>query len=335
MPERPHSVEADPTVEVDLCTSNVLFRAAVSSGTSTGVCEALEFGDNDKTCYMGKGVSRAVEHINKTIAPALISKKLSVANAILGVTLAVCKAAAVEKGVPLYLHIADLADNSEVILPVAAFNVINSNSHAGNTLAMQKFMILPVHGKNFREALSIGVELYHNLKNVIKKKYGKDATNVGDEGGVDVAASEFSGQGNMTWTSSCLMTPAARQRFTASAGIQVVGNDLIVTNLKLMSKVMGEKSCNCVLLKVNQISSVTKSLQVCKLAQWGVMVSHCSGETEDTFIAELLGGFALGKTRLVSLADLSASYNQLLRIEEELGSKAKFAGRNFRHSVAN
>ncbi|XP_049975801.1 alpha-enolase-like [Alexandromys fortis] len=196
----------NPTVEVDLYTSKGLFRAAVPSGASTGIYEALELRDNDKTRYLGKGVSKAVEHINKTIAPALVSKKLNVveqekidklmiemdgtenkskfgANAILGVSLAVCKAGAAEKGVPLYRHIADLAGNAEVILPVPAFNVINGGSHAGNKLAMQEFKILPVGASSFREAMRIGAEVYHNLKNVIKEKYGKDATNVGDEGG--------------------------------------------------------------------------------------------------------------------------------------------------------
>ncbi|XP_065400612.2 alpha-enolase-like [Macaca fascicularis] len=194
----------NPTVEVDLFTSKSLFRAAVPSDASTGIYEALELRDNDKTRYMGKGISKAVEHMVKTIAPALVSKKLNVteqekidklliemdgtenkskfgANAILGVSLAVCKASAVEKGVPLYRHIADLAGNSEVILPIPAFNVINGGSHAGNKLAMQEFMILPVGAANFREAMRIGAEVYHNLKNVIRKKYGKDATNVGDE----------------------------------------------------------------------------------------------------------------------------------------------------------
>lgn len=175
-------------------------------GASTGIYEALELQENDKSRFMGKGVSRAVEHTNNSIAPALVSKKVSVveqekidqlmiktdgtenkskfgANAILGVSLAVCKAGAVEKGVPLYRHIADLAGNPEVILPVPAFNVINGGSHAGNKLAMQEFMILPVGASSFREAMRIGAEVYHNLKNVIKEKYGKDATNVGDEGG--------------------------------------------------------------------------------------------------------------------------------------------------------
>uniref|UniRef100_A0AAA9S6H6 phosphopyruvate hydratase n=1 Tax=Bos taurus TaxID=9913 RepID=A0AAA9S6H6_BOVIN len=400
----------NPTVEVDLFTAKGLFRAAVPSGASTGIYEALELRDNDKTRYMGKGVSKAVEHINKTIAPALVSKKLNVveqekidklmiemdgtenkskfgANAILGVSLAVCKAGAVEKGVPLYRHIADLAGNAEVILPVPAFNVINGGSHAGNKLAMR-----------------IGAEVYHNLKNVIKEKYGKDATNVGDEGGfapnilenkealellknaigkagysdkvvigMDVAASEFyrSGKYDLDFKSpddpSRYITPdelanlyksfirdypvvsiedpfdqddwEAWQKFTASAGIQVVGDDLTVTNPKRIAKAVSEKSCNCLLLKVNQIGSVTESLQACKLAQsngWGVMVSHRSGETEDTFIADLVVGLCTGqiKTGAPCRSERLAKYNQILRIEEELGSKAKFAGRSFRNPLA-
>ncbi|KAK2092570.1 phosphopyruvate hydratase [Saguinus oedipus] len=417
----------NPTVEVNLFTTKGLFRAAVPSGASTGIYEALEVQDNDKTCYMGKGVSKAVEHINKTIAPALVSKKLNVteqekidklmiemdgtenkskfgANAILGVSFAVCKAGAVEKGVPLYCHIADLAGNSEVILPVLAFSVINGGSHAGNKLAMQEFMILPVGATNFREAMRIRAEVYHNLKNVIKEKYGKDATNVGDEGrfapnilenkeglellktaigkagyadkvviGMDVAASEFyrSGKYDLDFKSpddpSRYISPdqlanlyksfikdypvvsikdpfdqddwGAWQKFTASAGIQVVGDDLSVTNPKRIAKAANEKSCNCLLLKVNQIGSVTESLQACKLAQanaWGVVVSHRSGETEDTFIADLVVGLCTGqiKTGAPCRSERLAKYNQLLRIEEELGSKAKFAGRNFRNPLA-
>ncbi|CAD7674850.1 unnamed protein product [Nyctereutes procyonoides] len=406
----------NPTVEVDLYTSKGLFRAAVPSGASTGIYEALELRDNDKTRYMGKGVSKAVEHINKTIAPALISKKVNVveqekidklmiemdgtenkskfgANAILGV-----------RGCPLYRHIADLAGNSEVILPVPAFNVINGGSHAGNKLAMQEFMILPIGAANFKEAMHIGAEVYHNLKNVIKEKYGKDATNVGDEGGfapnilenkealellknaigkagytdkvvisMDVAASEFfrSGKYDLDFKSpddpSRYIMPdqladlyksfirdypvvsikdpfdqndwEAWQKFTASAGIQVVGDDLTVTNPKWISKAVGEKSCNCLLLKVNQIGSVTESLQACKLAQsngWGVMVSHRSGETEDTFIADLVVGLCTGqiKTGAPCRSERLAKYNQILRIEEELGSKAKFASRSFRNPLA-
>uniref|UniRef100_A0A8C2LHJ7 phosphopyruvate hydratase n=1 Tax=Cricetulus griseus TaxID=10029 RepID=A0A8C2LHJ7_CRIGR len=379
---------------------------------STGIYEALELCDNDKTRYMEKGVSKAVEHINKTITSALVSKKLNVkiyklmiemdstenkskfgANVIMGVSLAVCKAGAAEKGVPLYRHIADLAGNPEVILPVPAFNVINGGSHAGNKLAMQEFMILPVGASSLWEAMRIEAEVYHNLKNVIKGKHGKDATNVGDEGwfapkilenkealdlkntigkasymdqvviGMDVAASEFfrSGKYDLDFKSpddpSRYIMPdqlypvvpiedpfdqddwEAWKNFTASVGIQVVGDDLTVTNTKRIAKAVSEKSCNCLLLKVNLTGSVTESLQACKLAQsngWGVMVSHRSGETEDTFIANLVVELCTAQIKTVALcrSERLAKYNQILRIEEELGSKAKFSDRCFRNPLA-
>ncbi|XP_066449997.1 beta-enolase [Eleutherodactylus coqui] len=417
----------NPTVEVDLYTGKGRFRAAVPSGASTGIYEALELRDGDKSRYLGKGVQKAVEHINKTIVPALLEKKLSVveqekidklmleldgtenkskfgANAILGVSLAVCKAGAAEKGVPLYRHIADLAGNPDLILPVPAFNVINGGSHAGNKLAMQEFMILPVGASTFREAMRIGAEVYHNLKAVIKAKYGKDATNVGDEGGfapnilennealellkaaiekagypdkivigMDVAASEFyrkgkydldfkspddpnryiSGEelGNL-YKSFVKNYPVVSiedpfdqddwdnwKNFLSTVDIQVVGDDLTVTNPKRIQKAIEQKACNCLLLKVNQIGSVTESIQACKLAQtngWGVMVSHRSGETEDTFIADLVVGLCTGqiKTGAPCRSERLAKYNQLMRIEEELGDKAKFAGRNFRNPRA-
>ncbi|CAD7673069.1 unnamed protein product [Nyctereutes procyonoides] len=312
--------------------------------------------------------------LNLTLAPALISKKVNVveqekidklmiemdgtenkskfgANTILGVSLAVCKAGAIEKGPPVLPHF-------------PAFNVINGGSHAGNKLAVQEFMILPVGAANFKEAMCIGAEVYHNLKNVIKEKYGKDATNVGDEGGFapnilenkEVAASEFfrSGKYDLDFKSPDdprrYITPDRLAdlyksfirgyplKFTASAGIQV-GDDLTVTNPKRISEAVGEKSCNCLLLKVNQIGSVTESLQACKLAQsngWGVMVSHRSGEIEDTFIADLVVGLCTGqiKTGAPCRSERLAKDNQILRIEEELGSKAKFAGRSFRNPLA-
>lgn len=265
-------------------------------------------------------------------------------------------------------------------------------------------MILPVGATNFKEAMRIGAEVYHNLKNVIKEKYGKDATNVGDEGGfapnilenkealellknaiakagytdkvvigMDVAASEFFRSGKYDLDFKSPDDPSryithdelanlyksfirdypvvsiedpfdqddweAWQKFTASAGIQVVGDDLTVTNPKRIAKAVSEKSCNCLLLKVNQIGSVTESIQACKLAQsngWGVMVSHRSGETEDTFIADLVVGLCTGqiKTGAPCRSERLAKYNQILRIEEELGSKATFAGRNFRNPLA-
>uniref|UniRef100_A0A914GRA0 Enolase n=1 Tax=Globodera rostochiensis TaxID=31243 RepID=A0A914GRA0_GLORO len=196
----------NPTVEVDLETDKGLFQAAVPSGASTGIYEALELRDGDKSIHHGKGVLKAVENVNTKIAPALVGKNFSVtqqneidkflieldgtdnkgnfgANAILGVSLAVCKAGAVHKGLPLYKYIAELAGIKKVILPVPAFNVINGGSHAGNKLAMQEFMVLPIGAKTFKEAMLIGSEIYHHLKKVIKERYGLDATSVGDEGG--------------------------------------------------------------------------------------------------------------------------------------------------------
>lgn len=417
----------NPTVEVDLHTAKGHFRAAVPSGASTGIHEALELRDGDKKRFLGKGVLKAVEHINKTIGPALIEKKISVveqekidkvmiemdgtenkskfgANAILGVSLAVCKAGAAEKGVPLYRHIADLAGNTELILPVPAFNVINGGSHAGNKLAMQEFMVLPVGAASFHDAMRVGAEVYHSLKGVIKAKYGKDATNVGDEGGfapnildnhealellkaaiaqagytdkvvigMDVAASEFCRDGRYDLDFKSPPDPKrlitgeqlgeiyrgfikdypvvsiedpfdqddweAWKRFVSHVDIQVVGDDLTVTNPKRIAHAAEQHACNCLLLKVNQIGSVTESIQACKLAQshgWGVMVSHRSGETEDTFIADLVVGLCTGqiKTGAPCRSERLAKYNQLMRIEEALGDKAKFAGRKFRNPKA-
>merc|ERR1712080_749769 len=196
----------NPTVEVDLTTEKGIFRAAVPSGASTGIYEALELRDKDKDKWHGKGVTKAINNVNNVIAPALVKANVDPtnqkeiddmmlkmddadnknnlgANAILGVSMAVCKAGAAHKGVPLYRHIADLAGVKDVILPCPALNVINGGSHAGNKLAMQEFMVLPVGASTFSEAMRMGSEMYHHLKTIIKKKYGLDATAVGDEGG--------------------------------------------------------------------------------------------------------------------------------------------------------
>ncbi|KAL4221267.1 Beta-enolase [Mactra antiquata] len=414
----------NPTVEVDVTTENGLFRAAVPSGASTGVYEALEMRDKDTGKYHGKGVSNAVNNVNNVIAEALISKNFDEssqkeidefllaldgtenksklgANAILGVSLAVCKAGAAKKGVPLYRHIADLAGNKDVILPVPAFNVINGGSHAGNKLAMQEFMILPTGASSFSEAMRIGTETYHHLKSVIKTKYGQDACNVGDEGGfapniqdnneglkllmsaieksgykdkikigMDVAASEFcknkkydldfknKESKDCDHLSSDQLGDLYKQfisdypivsiedpfdqddwdaytALTKSVEIQIVGDDLLVTNPKRVQTGIDKKACNCLLLKVNQIGSVSESIQAWQMSKdqgWGVMVSHRSGETEDTFIADLVVGLSTGqiKTGAPCRSERLAKYNQILRIEEELGDKAKFAGINFR-----
>jgi enolase len=417
----------NPTVEVDLVTAKGLFRAAVPSGASTGIYEALELRDNDKAIHHGKGVLKAVSNINDSIVPALLPKGFNVtqqkeidefllaldgtenkskfgANAILGVSLAVCKAGAAEKGVSLYKHIADLAGNTNIVLPVPAFNVINGGSHAGNKLAMQEFMILPTGASSFKEAMRIGSEVYHHLKKVIKDKFGLDATSVGDEGGfapnilnnkdaldlikvaieaggytgkveigMDVAASEFHKQGQYDldfknpnsdkslWLSPDKLADLYREfvkdfpivsiedpfdqdhwdawsAFTASTSIQIVGDDLTVTNPKRIQTAVEKKACNCLLLKVNQIGSVTESIRAHQLAKangWGTMVSHRSGETEDSFIADLVVGLSTGqiKTGAPCRSERLSKYNQILRIEEELGPAAKFAGKNFRQPV--
>jgi len=418
----------NPTVEVDLTTPLGVFRAAVPSGASTGIHEALEMRDGDKTRYLGKGVTKAIANVNEIIGPAIIKHNVNCtdqaavdklmleldgtdnksklgANAILAVSMACCKAGAAEKKVPLYRHIADLCGNLEVVLPVPAFNVINGGSHAGNKLAMQEFMILPTGASTFKEAVRIGAEVYHNLKAVIKQKYGQDATNVGDEGGfapniqdnkeglellktaiekagytdkieigMDVAASEFyvDGKYDLDFKTkdkddSGFITGAqlgdlyhsfikdypivtmedvfdqddwsSWSNFMASTNCQVVGDDLTVTNPKRMKTAIEKKACNALLLKVNQIGSITESIEACKLAQtsdWGVMVSHRSGETEDTFIADLVVGLCAGqiKTGAPCRSERLAKYNQILRIEEELGSAAVYAGKKFRKPLA-
>uniref|UniRef100_A0A3Q1BBJ6 phosphopyruvate hydratase n=1 Tax=Amphiprion ocellaris TaxID=80972 RepID=A0A3Q1BBJ6_AMPOC len=379
----------NPTVEVDLRTEKGLFRAAVPSGASTGIYEALELRDGDKSRYKGKGMK--TDHVveQEKLDNMMIemdgteNKSQFGANAILGVSLTICKAGAAEKDTPLYRHIADLAGNTELVLPVPAFNVINGGSHAGNKLAMQEFMVLPVGAESFKEALRIGAELYHTLKGVIQEKYGQDATNVGDEGGfapnilensealdllqtaiekagftdkvvvgMDVAASEFYRDGKYDLDFKSPPHPErhisgeeladiyqgfvnnypvvsiedpfdqddweAWSRLTAQVGIQVVGDDLTVTNPKRIEKAAEERACNCLLLKVNQIGSVTEAIQACKLAQangWGVMVSHRSGETEDTFIADLVVGLCTGqiKTGAPCRSERLAKYNQLMR----------------------
>ncbi|KAI7905486.1 enolase [Cokeromyces recurvatus] len=416
----------NPTVEVEVTTPKGVFRAAVPSGASTGIHEAVELRDGDKNAYMGKGVLKAVANVNDVIAPKLIEAKIPVteqkaiddfliqldgtpnkgklgANAILGVSLAVCKAAAADKGVPLYVHFADLAGSKKpFVLPVPAFNVINGGSHAGNKLAMQEFMILPTGAKSFKEAMKMGSEVYHNLRSVIKAKYGLDATNVGDEGGfapniqkneeglellvqaiekagytgkvkigMDCAASEFYKENKYDldfknpdsdkskWIDGKELTAlynsfaekypivsiedafdqddwANWAHLNETSNFQLVGDDLLVTNPKRIATAVEKKACNALLLKVNQIGTISESIQAAldsQAAGWGVMVSHRSGETEDTSIADLVVGLRTGqiKTGAPCRSERLAKYNQLLRIEEELGEgNTIYAGENFR-----
>jgi len=323
--------------------------------------------------------------------------------------MALCRAGAAAKNQPLYHYIADLAGKptDKFVMPVPSLNVINGGSHAGNRLACQEFMILPVGASSFKEAMQIGAEVYHNLKSVIKSKYGQDACNVGDEGGfampcqdnnealdvlmeaieksghkdkiklgTDVAASEFwkadckkydldfknpAGQGpEEDWKTGEEMIEYYKQwlekypfvsiedpfdqddwesytkmQETVGGTQQIVGDDLLVTNPVRVKMAIEKKACNALLLKVNQIGSVTEAIEACNMSQgegWGVMVSHRSGETEDTFIADLVVGLRTGqiKTGAPCRSERTAKYNQLMRIEEELGDKCSYAGTSFR-----
>jgi len=427
----------NPTVEVDLATDKGLFRAAVPSGASTGIYEAVELRDKEPERYLGKGVTKAVANINEILAPKLFGKnvleqaeldKMMVeecdgssnewgfnkgklgANAILPVSMAITRAAAACKNQTLYQRVAELGGQptEKYVLPVPAMNVINGGSHAGNQLACQEFMVLPVGATSFREALRMGTEVYHHLAKVIKEKYGQDATNVGDEGGfaipvleneealevlvkaiqisghadkirigTDVAASEFFTEGkydlyskNKEEKGKKLKTTAeladyykswidkynlisiedpfdqddwdGHRAFTTAHGeqVQIVGDDLLVTNPKRIEKAQeGDQACNALLLKVNQIGTVTEAIEAFKKSRekgWGVMISHRSGETEDVFIADFAVGLGAGqiKTGAPCRSERLAKYNQLMRIEEELGDRCTYAGMKFRNPTA-
>ena len=412
----------NPTIECDVITSKGLFRAMVPSGASTGIYEALELRDGGNR-YNGKGVLTAVKNVNEQIAPLIkgmnpenqeeIDNKMIEAdgtenkskfgaNAILGVSMAVCNAGAASKNIPLYKHIANLAGKEKLLMPIPSLNVINGGKHAGNELAMQEFMILPLGFNTFNEALRAGAETYHSLKKIIKEKYGQDAVNVGDEGGfapninsaeaaldllqeaikkagyegkvrigMDVAASEFYEADkkayNLTFKSKdatmktgdemvTYYTEIAKKyslvsiedpfdqddwesytKLTEAIGesVQIVGDDLLVTNPTRIATGIEKKAVNALLLKVNQIGTITESIKACndsKAAGRGVMVSHRSGETEDSFIADLVVGLATGeiKTGAPCRSERLAKYNQLLRIEEETG--AEFIGERFREA---
>ena len=417
----------NPTVEVELTTEKGVFRSIVPSGASTGVHEALEMRDEDKSKWMGKGVMNAVNNVNNVIAAAFVKANLDVkdqkavddfllsldgtanksklgANAILGVSMAAARAAAAEKNVPLYQHLADLSKSktSPYVLPVPFLNVLNGGSHAGGALALQEFMIAPTGAKTFAEAMRIGSEVYHNLKSLTKKRYGASAGNVGDEGGVapniqtaeealdlivdaikaaghdgkvkiglDCASSEFFKDGKYDldfknpesdkskWLTGVELADMyhslmkrypivsiedpfaeddweAWSHFFKTAGIQIVADDLTVTNPARIATAIEKKAADALLLKVNQIGTLSESIKAAQdsfAAGWGVMVSHRSGETEDTFIADLVVGLRTGqiKTGAPARSERLAKLNQLLRIEEELGDKAVYAGENFHH----
>lgn len=410
----------NPTVEVEVLTENgYMGRAAVPSGASTGVHEAVELRDGDKSQYLGKGVLKAVSHVNDIIGPELegfyifdqnlidkvlidldgTENKSSLgANSILAVSMAVAKAAAEESGQPLYRYIGGVNANT---LPIPMMNILNGGSHADNSIDFQEFMIMPVNASSFGESLRMGVEVFHHLKNVLKKK--GYSTNVGDEGGfapniasneeaietvltaieaagyrpgediyiaMDAATSEMydmekkvyrfhkSDKREMSsselvsywknWTSKYPILSiedglaeddwAGWAELTKTIGnkVQLVGDDLFVTNVKRLQRGITENVANSILVKVNQIGTLTETIDAINLAtrhSYTNIISHRSGETEDTTIADLAVAMNSGqiKTGSASRTDRIAKYNQLLRIEEELGETAYFPGRAFKY----
>jgi len=412
----------NPTIEVDVLTENgALGRAAVPSGASTGAHEAVELRDNDKSKYMGKGVLQAVANVNDIIAKELQgvdvfeqnaidalmieldgteNKGKLGANAILGVSLAVAKAAAQESRQPLYRYIGGVNANT---LPIPMMNIINGGSHSDAPIAFQEFMIMPVGAPSFSEALRWGSEVFHNLKKILHDR--GLSTAVGDEGGfaptfdgtedaaetilkaiekagykageqiclaLDCAASEFYVNGKYDYTKfegdkGAVRTSAQQADYLAELAakypiisiedgmaeddwdgwklltdkigdkIQLVGDDLFVTNVKRLQRGIDENIGNSILVKVNQIGSLTETINAVSLAQtngYTSVMSHRSGETEDSTIADLAVALNCGqiKTGSASRSDRIAKYNQLLRIEEELGDSAKFIGKNFKYA---
>ncbi|AYD47813.1 phosphopyruvate hydratase [Arachidicoccus soli] len=401
----------NPTVEVDVLTDNgIMGRAAVPSGASTGIHEAVELRDGDKKVYLGKGVLKAVENVNDIIAEQLlgwsvsdqvgIDKKLLEidgtenkaklgANAILAVSLAVAKAAAQEANLPLYRYIGGVNAN---ILPVPMMNILNGGVHADNKIDYQEYMIIPHGAASFSEALRWGTEIFHELKSVLKKK--GYSTNVGDEGGfapdiqsneeaietvleaiksagyepgtqvsiaLDAASSEMYKDGKYKFYKSTGKELTADEmvaywvewvnkypivsiedgmaeedwegwkKLTDALGdkIQLVGDDLFVTNSKILKRGIDNGITNSILIKVNQIGTLTETIQAVQMAQhagFTTVMSHRSGETEDTTIADLAVALNCGqiKTGSASRTDRIAKYNQLLRIEEQLGDDAVF-----------
>lgn len=401
----------NPTIEVDVkLTNGIKGRASVPSGASTGIFEALELRDGDKSKYMGKSVQKAVDNVNNIIAPELIGEKASHqkeidtfmidmdgtenksklgANAILGVSLAVAKAAAKAYDMALYRYLGGI---NALTLPVPMMNIINGGAHADNNIDFQEFMIAPVGAESFSHAIEMGCNVFHTLKNVLKNK--GMTTSVGDEGGfapnlnsnaegievileaidkagynanqikicLDVASSEFyedgkynlKGEGKsfnsteMTdflaeWVKKypiiSIEDGMAEQDWTGwemltkkiGSHCQLVGDDLFVTNTRRLTDGIKRKVANSILIKVNQIGTLSETLDAISMAHasgYTSIISHRSGETEDTFIADLAVAVNSGliKTGSASRSDRMAKYNQLLRIEQKLGSAAKYLG---------
>lgn len=399
----------NPTVECEIKTNSGIFRGIVPSGASTGKHEALELRDNKKE-YLGKGVTKAVNNVNKIIAKEIIGKNIDQekidnlminldgtenkkklgANAILSVSIALCKAGAAAKNQPLYIYINEIYNKKNKTkikpsMPIPFLNIINGGKHAGNNINIQEFMIVPYTARTFQQAMRISTEVYHTLKQVIKEKYGIQSINVGDEGGfapklndneeplkliiesinklnyqdkvgiaIDAAASEFfinntyklekrkfSSEELMNYYFSLIKKypllsiedPFSEDDWKSFSKItirinkfkrkiQIVGDDLLVTNPMRIKKAIESNSCNTLLLKINQIGTITEALEAARIAtenKMNVIVSHRSGETEDDFIADLSVGLGCGeiKSGAPCRGERIVKYNKLLRIEEE------------------
>ncbi len=409
----------NPTIEADVYTENgVLGRAAVPSGASTGKHEAVELRDNDKSVFMGKGVLKAIHNVNTTIANELngmfVSDQSTIdhlmieldgtenkanlgANAMLAVSMAVAKAAAIESGQQLYNY---LGGPNARTLPIPMMNILNGGSHADNSIDFQEFMVMPVGADSFSEALRMGTEVFHHLKSVLQSK--GFSTNVGDEGGfapnigsneeaiqivlqaiekagykpgddmyiaMDAAASEFYNAEEKVYhfhqSTGDKLTPSEMvsywkdwsekypilsiedgldeddwsgwKEMTTQIGdnVQLVGDDLFVTNVKRLAQGIESGTANSILVKVNQIGTLTETIEAVQMAQtnsYTSVMSHRSGETEDTTIADLSVALSTGqiKTGSASRSDRMAKYNQLLRIEEMLGKEALYLGKSFK-----
>ncbi len=410
----------NPTVEAEVyLAGGAMGRAAVPSGASTGEREALELRDGDSKRFLGKGVRKAVQHIQKVIAPKIMgmeatdqgrvdrflieldgteNKSKLGANALLGVSMATCRAASQALGLPLYRYLGGLGARE---LPVPQMNFINGGAHADSALDIQEFMVIPAGAKNFSEALRMGVEIFQNLRQILKKK--GYSISVGDEGGyaprlgsneealqwimegitqagyvpgkdafiaLDVAASGFYKDGKYTFKAGKKKELTSEEmidfyedlakrypirsledglaegdwkgwkKLTQRLGkrLQIVGDDIFVTNPKIFREGIEKGVANSILIKLNQIGTVTETLeaiQMAKRAKYTAVVSHRSGETEDTFIADLAVATNVGqiKTGSASRSDRMAKYNQLLRIEEELGETAVFRGEQVFYSI--
>jgi len=406
----------NPTVEADVTLADGSFgRAAVPSGASTGVREALELRDQDKGRYSGKGVRKAVANVNGEIAGSIGSREFNQrtldealialdgtptksrlgANALLGVSMAAARAEAVSKKVPLYRHLGSLYKNDGFSLPVPMMNILNGGAHADSSVDFQEFMVMPVGAASFSEAVRIGAEIFHTLRGILKGR--GQSTGVGDEGGfapnlksnreavevvleaiskagmkagdnvfiaLDAATSELWAEGRYTFKKSGEPDRTSDQMvrlwedwlrqypiisiedglaegdwdgwkaLTSALGsrVQLVGDDVFVTNPEILKRGISDKVGNALLVKLNQIGTVTETLDAVAMArnaEYATIISHRSGETEDSTIADLAVGTAAGqiKTGSASRTDRVCKYNQLMRIEEELGAQAAFAGR--------